>query len=413
MFRVAHVADAHFQNRKQILAEIVKCADFAVNEIRKEEPDLIALAGDTLDFYNSPDGIELGSPAALAATKFIYELGMIAPVAIVKGTPSHDGNDSLIDFARLKTVYPIYVSESLEQILYCPDDGFISINSSESGYCCEKAQAIISFLPAVNKASVVANLAGSKDETTKETVNLMRDIFQMWGMRNEQATRDGLVTIVIGHGTVIGAQFSSGQLAIGKDVEFTLGDLLLANIQLGCLGHIHKEQNWKDSGYWIGYSGDLTRLDHGETEEKGFYIHELNGRGHTHKWIQTPARSMKTKRPEGLPTAELLEGIEEGEVVRIVYTVSEEDRHRVDEKELERIALEMGAAEIKFERTIVPVNRIRAAGISHIKGLYDKLAKWAEATATTLPEGTADKLNLIETTDNPDEIVQGLYGGAA
>jgi hypothetical protein len=65
-----------------------------------------------------------------------------------------------------------------------------------------------------------------------------------------------------------------------------------------------------------------------------------------------------------------------GAFVRVRWTVAEEDRHQVDRAAIERL-LE-GAAETKLEGRILPVVRTRAAGISQLGNLADKVRVWAQ-----------------------------------
>ena len=67
-----------------------------------------------------------------------------------------------------------------------------------------------------------------------------------------------------------------------------------------------------------------------------------------------------------------------GAFVRVRWTVTDEDRHEVDRRAIERL-LEC-AAETKLEGRIVPVVRTRAAGISQLAHLADKLRVWAQVT---------------------------------
>ena len=67
-----------------------------------------------------------------------------------------------------------------------------------------------------------------------------------------------------------------------------------------------------------------------------------------------------------------------GAFVRVRWTVAEEDRHQVDRAAIERL-LE-GAAETKLEGRILPVVRTRAAGISQLANLADKVRVWAQVT---------------------------------
>jgi len=391
--KVAHTADLHFMNKQPILADIIKCGDFALDQFRAEAPDLIVLAGDTVDFLASPEGIMIGSPAHLAAIEFVYGCGMIAPTVIVRGTPTHDGPGAVDAFAKLKTAYPIYVTERPEQVRLTRSGAF-----GDVGYMDETTIVVISCLPSINKGNVVAFTSSSVAETTRETQDLIRDMFQAWAVINEEARASGIPTVLVGHGTVTGSQLSTGQVMTGKDLEFTAGDLELTKVDLACLGHIHKRQAfaWPGSLGRVFYSGSITRLNFSEEEPKGFYIHEVEDGEVTSRFVETPARTMVTLRPEGLPGIECFHDVQEGENVRIVYTVSESDVGRVDEEAIKQEALAHGAASVKVEKVIVPIVRLRAEGISKARSLEEKLLKWAETTGQGITREISEKLSLLE-----------------
>ena len=132
-------------------------------------------------------------------------------------------------------------------------------------------------------------------------------------MLNEKANRLGVPTILVGHGAVRGSRLSTGQRVMDPDAEFGIADLKLTKAILICLGHIHMKQKVHENAF---YSGSITRADHGETEEKGFFIHTIEGRSVTSAFMPTPARIMRTLEPDGgLPDASLLESVKEGDYV--------------------------------------------------------------------------------------------------
>jgi len=404
--KIAHCADPHFQNRS-VLADIVKCSDYFVQSCFAEDVDLIVIAGDLFD-----EGVQLGSPAALAAIAFVKKCGDVAPTIVIRGTSTHDAENSIAVLNDIKAAYPIYATDRLEQIGLCQDNVFRAFPENDSPY--GPYRVFISCLPSINKAGVMAAHAAGAGiaDTTRETMDLMRDIFQAWGVTNEQARGAGIPTILVGHGTVTGSQFSTGQIATGKDLEFTSGDLRLANCDIYCLGHIHKMQSWGN----VFYSGSMTRLNHGETEEKGFYIHEFNNLENLKsRFIETPARSMRTKRPEGLPGIDTVEDVQQGELVRIVYDVAEADIGKVDEQAIIEAAYAKGAADVKIEKNIIPTVRVRAEGISRETRLEGKLLKWADTTGTGITKEISEKLAVLEVED-VEEAISKLYateGGAA
>jgi len=376
---ILHLGDIHFRN--DLLTEIEKCVDFAARTAESTiRPDVIVIAGDVFDERQTYD-----SPAFLAADRYIRRLSMIAPVLIVKGTPSHDGQ-TLKFFENER----VYVSEIPEQVFLTPR-GFVRFNGTVPG----DVKALFSCMPSVSKTSIAAICKGGLSETTFNTVELMRDVLRGWGEVNARVGT-GVPTVLVGHLSVTGASLSTWQQMIGREVELGVGDLRTAQADLVCLGHIHKAQNWGE----VYYSGSITRLNFGEAEDKGFWVHRFDSsedKKVLSRFIKTPAREMVTQDCDALPSSDTLPLVPAGAYVRLRYQVSEEDVHKVDEKALRERLSAMGAIEITIEKTVTPRQRVRAEGISGLVSLEDKLRKWAEISGLDISNGIFKKLAMLET----------------
>ncbi len=384
--RVLHTGDDHFANRPDLLTDTVKCGDYLVERAEELKPDLNVISGDIFD-----EAVILGSPAAQAAIGFVEKLANIAPTIMVEGTNTHDTPDSLTVFRKLRTRHSIHVATAVSQVGLDRAGKFRPVTEENL----PEFTVVIGCLPAVTKQGLLATRDMSIAESDLEMADLIRCVFQGWGVINAQARAMNIPTLISAHGTVTGATMSTGQTIIGKGIEFGLGDLELAHADVALLAHVHKAQGW-ELPVRAYYCGSITRRDHAETEAKGFFFHEVAPGNVTSRFITTPARVMKTIRPgEGtLPTAELLEEIGEGDVVRIVYRINQEDATKVSDAELKRIALEKGAAEVKIDRQIIPLLRSRAAGISQADSYEDKLKAWAATVDKDVSHliGKLDKL---------------------
>ena len=379
--KILHVADIHY--RCDLLEEINKCIDFLIRTVREVTPDVVVLAGDLFDERQSHD-----SPAFLSALEFIETLGRYSHVFMVKGTPSHDGHT--LKFFQTRRVY---VSEVPEQVLLT-SRGFVTPRNDRffvEGI--REGVVLFSSLPSVPKSRIMERTEDLFTGTLT-IADLMRDVLRSFGEVNG---RVDIPRVLAGHLTVIGSVLSGGQQMVGRDVELGVEDLRMAVADLVLLGHIHKAQRWGE----IFYSGSITRLNFGEEEDKGFWLHFLEDGRWTSEFITTPARRMVTLDFEGMPSIDEVE-LPEDAYVRIRYSVDEEEVHCVDEKALEERLLSSGAVEVKVEKTVVPKQRVRAEGISGLLSLEDKLRKWAEITGTELPGGVFDKLVLLE--DEKDEF---------
>ena len=97
-----------------------------------------------------------------------------------------------------------------------------------------------------------------------------------------------------------------------------------------------------------------------------------------------------------------------GAFVRLRWTVADEDRHEVDRAAILRL-LE-GAAETKLEGRIVPVARTRAAGISQLATLADKVRVWAQVTEVRVDPllGCLQQLSSQEPEAIAEHVLRGL-----
>ena len=89
-----------------------------------------------------------------------------------------------------------------------------------------------------------------------------------------------------------------------------------------------------------------------------------------------------------------------GAFVRVRWTVADEDRHAVNREAIQQAL--GAAAEVKLEGRIVPVVRTRAAGISQLTSLEQKVTAWAQVTGVTAAPMLACLADL--TSEQPSAI---------
>jgi exonuclease SbcD len=403
--KVLHCADLHFDDEPGRLQNTIECCDRVIATAQVEIPDLIAVAGDVFE-----RGLVLGSPGTLAAIDFVYRCGNVAPVVITSGTPTHDAANSIEVFNKFDTRHPVYATSLPHQVCLTKEEPrrFIEVNGSTEGM--PDLSLVLSCLPSVTRAALMTMGSLSIDAAAIECAELLRDLFQAWGITNEKANRLGIPTILVGHGTVKGSRLSTGQRVTDPDAEFGIADLTLTKAVLICLGHVHMRQQLQDNAF---YSGSITRADHGETEEKGFFLHTVADRGIESRFVMTPARKMRTLAPAGiLPDPSLIEDVKEGDYVRIVYSIREEDVGRVDDAALRKLAYEKGAARVKIEKTVLPMTNVRSEGISRLRSLDEKLKRWGELNGQPITASLLDKLRLLQTADE-QAILDGYLGKEA
>ncbi|WP_028895622.1 metallophosphoesterase family protein [Syntrophorhabdus aromaticivorans] len=399
--KILHCADLHFDDEPGRLESTIQCCNKITETAQDNIPNLIAIAGDIYE-----RGLILGSPGSLAAIDFVCRCGDIAPVVIVSGTPTHDTTNSTEVFKRLRTKHPIYSTGIPRQVYLTKKESlrFIELNGDVDKM--DEASLLLSCLPSATKASLMAAGTHSMATGAIEYAELLRDLLQAWGVLNEEANNRGIPTMLVGHGTVKGSRLSTGQRATDPDAEFGVADLKLTKAALICLGHVHMPQQVHVNAF---YSGSITRTNYGETEDKGFYIHTISGPNVTSRFIETPARTMKTIVPvEGIPDVSLLDGVNPGDYVKIVYSIRQEDASNVDDAALRRLAYEKGATEVKIDKTVLPITNTRSEGISRLKSLTEKLKRWGELNGQPITESLLAKLEMLQTLDE-HIILEGCH----
>jgi exonuclease SbcD len=263
----------------------------------------------------------------------------------------------------------------------------------------------------VNKAAVAAAV-GAADAAQAVGENLAC-LLRGYAPIHRAARRQRVPTIGVSHGTVFGCISEHGVPMAGFDHEFTTGALFAAEAQAFMLGHIHRHQAWEQESragrQCIAYPGSIGRFHYGEEGEKGFLLWEVDADQARFTLEPTPARRTIDIVFDGKPDLEALRATVAqqdvaGAFVRVRWTVADEDRHEVDRAAIERLLA--GAMETKLEGRIVPVVRTRAAGISQLANLADKVRVWAQVT-----EARADLLLACLqalSSQAPEAIVEGV-----
>jgi len=405
--RILHTGDTHFSVKNDKLAEVITVTDFILTQAAVLKPDLSVIAGDLVDEHDG--AIRIDSPTARAAIRFVTELAKFSPVIIVSGTPSHDRQTPYL-FERLRSPFPIHVGMEFQQILVYKDvQGYQFVpHTADTQFLADRHPlAALTLLPSPCKGNIVANIeCTSQSEAVRITKEALQDMLSYFGEMNNRIPFEDTPRVAVGHGMVIGSEFSSGQVATGEDLEFSRSDLQLLNADAVMFGHIHKQQ-WP-------YCGSPGRLSFAESESKGFLLHTLDGRQLVEtRFIETPARrfvlteaSWDDAGLDGIMAkAAECESQCQGADVRFRFTVPEECRHQVNRDELKARFEAAGARLVKIEMTIIPAVRIRAAGISRLETLPEKVEKWGTTTGTDIPTRVLDIARTIEGRD-VEELIE-------
>ncbi|MBI5720688.1 MAG: metallophosphatase family protein [Rubrivivax sp.] len=421
MTRIAHFSDLHYGGRT--LAEADRCFGAAIDRVIAWGAlgvHAAVVSGDATDH-----ALDLHAPAACRLASQIRRLADHCPVLMLQGTFSHEPPGTLSTLRLLGGRFPVHVADRIQQVALTADMRWVGSSAWRFESPPVGVEAVVTCVPSANKAVVAAALGATEASTAhgEQLAELLRGFAAV----NDRARHEGIPTIAVSHGTVYGCVSEHGVPMAGFDHEFTTGALFAAHAQAFLLGHIHRHQGWYQESavgrQAIAYAGSIGRFHFGEEGDKGFLVWEVGADGASYRLEATPARRTIDITFEGRPDIERMRELVASHdlrsaSVRVRWTVGEEDRSAVDRSAIEVVLA--AAAEVKLEGRIVAVQRSRAAGLSRLTSLADKVSEWcrvAEVAAAPMldclgaldaesPEGIAQRI-LSE------ERRQGLRQGAS
>ena len=219
--KFAHIADTHIRNLKYH-DEYNAVFEKMYESLREEEVDCIVHCGDIAHTKTqiSPEFVEM-------AAKFFRSLSDIAPTYIILG--NHDGN--LKNANRQDSLTPIIDALDLDNLHILKDSGEVAVDDRH-----------------------VLNVLSVFDEDN-------------WVTPSDQ----NKINIALYHGSVSGVVTDTGwvmehgdhSIDIFKDHDFAF------------LGDIHKTNQVLDKDGRVRYPGSTIQQNHGETNDKGFLIWEI------------------------------------------------------------------------------------------------------------------------------------------
>lgn len=403
MIRGAHFSDIHYAGAT--LEEADRCFTFAVDATLTRGIDFAVISGDSTDH-----ALDIHAPAVEALARNIRRLADHCPVLMLQGTFSHEPPGTLNVFRLLGGKYPIHVADRLQQVALMPAGMWVASDEWRFEAVPERARALFSCVPTVNKAAVAAAVGAA--DAAQAVGDHLSMLLRGYAAMNEAARRRGIATIGVSHGTVYGCLTEHDVPMAGFDHEFTTGSLFAAGATAFMLGHIHKHQAWQNNGRVIAYAGSIGRLHYGEQGEKGFLMWEVGTDVARCELVATPTKRTIDITFEGMPDLDALrqyalEHAVDGAFIRVRWTMPEEDRHQIDRAAMERVF--GGAAGLKLECRVIPVTRARAAGISREATIAAKVRIWAKATEAKAEPllGCLEALYM----HTPEEIAATLLAG--
>ena len=221
MYKIAHLADTHIKNLK-FHYEYKKVFEQLYGILRKENVDYIVHCGDIAHTKTqiSPEFVELCSD-------FFSNLAKIAPTYIILG--NHDGN--LKNSTRQDALSPIVKALDLPDL----------------------------------------HLLKNAGETVLEP-DLALNVLSVFDEDNWVAPSDNSrINVALYHGSVSGVKTDTGWVMDHGDHDIGV----FAGHDFALLGDIHKTNQILDEEGRVRYCGSTVQQNHGETNDKGFLIWEI------------------------------------------------------------------------------------------------------------------------------------------
>ena len=220
-YKIAHIADTHIKNLKYHY-EYKKVFEQLYDTLRKENVDYIVHCGDIAHTKTqiSPEFVELCSD-------FFANLESIAPTYIILG--NHDGN--LKNSSRQDALSPIVSALNLPNL-------YLLKNAGET----------------VLEPDLALNVLSVFDE-------------ENWVAPSDQ-TR---INIALYHGAIGGVSTDVGWVMDHGDHDIGV----FAGHDYAMLGDIHKTNQILDTEGRVRYAGSTVQQNHGETNDKGFLIWDI------------------------------------------------------------------------------------------------------------------------------------------
>jgi DNA repair protein SbcD/Mre11 len=399
ILKVAHFSDLHYGNKK--LTEADRCFGAAIDQAITMGAQVAVISGDATDH-----ALDLHAPAAERLLRQVRRLADHCPVLMLQGTFSHEPPGTLSAFKLLGGRHAVHVADRIHQVGLTRQGHWLPSSTWAFEAMSEGVMAVFTCVPTVNKATV-ALAAGTLDAGAVVGEHLTQ-LLRGYAPIHRMAQAAGVPTILVSHGTVVGCVNEHGVPMAGLDHEFNTVSLFAAEARAVMLGHIHRHQSWvreeiplchlthcqgqniseaNDQGegragaQCIAYAGSVGRFHHGEAGDKGFLWWEINSDSARLRLIPTPAKRTVDIVFEGKPDLQALADMVKtqpvaGAEVRVRWTVNEEDRNEVDRAAIQNLLKDASACQL--EPRILPVIRTRAAGISSLPTLADKVKVWAQ-----------------------------------
>ncbi|MCK9519946.1 MAG: exonuclease subunit SbcD [Dehalococcoidia bacterium] len=360
--KILHTADWHLgayvgpqcDDPYKRMENTIKCLDKLVETAWQEKPDIILIPGDV--FHSARVWDERRLVEIRVAVNCLKELGMIAPVVVLYGTPSHENMETFYTLQEMLDGFQVGIHT----------EPFLRRISTKTG-------AIqVAGLPGFDKGHFRAQFPGlSAEEENKVFTEQLTQILQGLSAQVDP----NIPSVLMAHHTVVGCELDNGQHVFqANEIVLPAAALDSSNFDMVCLGHIHKAQKVTACRKPVYYSGSIDAFTfNDEGHEHGFWIHRFFEWNAFPQYSRTPAREFLTCKWDDEATKEyasgewqpsfddlLCGGNIKDKVVRILYACDSETEKALNKKKLEQDLYAAGAyyvSEIRPEKVTASVNR--------------------------------------------------------
>lgn len=248
--KIVHIADVHV-NHPKVNPLSMSCAFMRHVLPELQDADLLVIAGDYFDsmlHFNSRESAEL---AYRIFNSFVAarEKNPKLKVRLLRGTFTHDRN-------QCELLQAVWYRQTVTSNSF---DAFLSADDSIRYV----DQVMIVPETIDNQTFYILYLPDSLSQY-KDSYEVMDAVLAYM-----QQLKIDKVDFVVGHG-YFEHRLPKGALHQPK-IVYTYDQFRRIVNHKVLMGHIHVHSSFKD---FIYYSGSIERLNHGEEEDKGFYVHE-------------------------------------------------------------------------------------------------------------------------------------------
>ena len=392
--KIAHFSDLHYCQKHLKWAD--KAFAAAIDHAISSGCEAAVISGDSFDA-----AVGSHDPAFHAYIERMVMLAGRMPVLVLQGTYSHDRPGSLDVLKLIPTRYPILVADRLEVYMLSCDmvTGDFSWRIIGDGTATHSDEMAFFVLPSLNNADPEIMSLGTREYVCR----VMENFATVANILNAQDIPTALVT----HGTITGCETESRHAMVSQDHEFDVDTLSACNADAVMIGHIHKHQSFHTSNTVIAYPGSLARLVHGDHDPKGWLIWTVVSGSAIFEFVESPTRRLFEIEFDGPPDlaelSELAQQVGADDAVRIRWVVDEEYASLIDKAAIR--AMFSTAESVRIEPTVLPVQSIRAQGISKAASIEDKLAYFLRTTGDEGRIGDiSDRLSMLSS-ETPEGII--------